>query len=147
MFLNELNKNESISFLSLVRHLAIIDNELSIKEEELINEYKEDLKITDEDAKVLSFEESISEFANSSFRVKNIVYFELIGLALIDGIYEAKEEEFLDKIAQAFEISLDKQLLYLDFFKQVKDFYDITFDEYESKVKKLNDKALALLPQ
>lgn len=147
MFLNELNKNESISFLSLVRHLAIIDNELSIKEEELINEYKEDLKITSEDVKVLSFEESISEFATSSFRVKNIVYFELAGLALIDGIYEAKEEEFLDKISKAFEIPLDKQLLYLDFFKQVKDFYDITFDEYESKVKKLTDKALALLPQ
>lgn len=147
MFLNELNKNESIAFVSLVRHLAVIDNEFSKKEEELINEYKEELKITDGDVNALSFEASIYEFANSSLRVKNIVYFELAGLALVDGVFEEKEEEFLDKIAKAFEISLDKQLSYLDFFKQVKDFYDVTFDEYESKLEKLNDKALALLPQ
>lgn len=147
MFLNELNKSESVAFINLVKNLALIDNEFSKKEEELINEYKEELKLTSEELKELSFDASILELAGSSLRIKNIIYFELTGLALVDGIFEKKEEDFLDALARSFEITLDKQLSYLDFFKQVKDFYDITFDEYESKIDKLNKKALALLPQ
>ncbi|MHC1681760.1 MAG: hypothetical protein AB6733_02210 [Clostridiaceae bacterium] len=147
MFLKELNKEEATTFISLIKNLAVIDNMFSKKEKELIEDYKSDLNLSDDDIKELSFEESISKLDSSSVRAKNIIYFELTGLALVDGVFDKEEEVFLDNIAKAFEISLDKQLSYLDFFKQVKDFYDIALDNYDSFLEKLNQKALALLPQ
>lgn len=147
MFLSELNKNESVNFISLIKNLAVIDNMFSKKEEELIAEYKTDLGLSHDEIKELSFEESVSQLKSSSFRIQNIIYFELTGLALVDGVFDKEEEGFLDNLAKAFEITLDKQLSYLDFFKQVKDFYDIAIDDYDSFLEKLNQKALALLPQ
>lgn len=147
MFLKELNKEEATTFISLIKNLAVIDNMFSKKEKELIEDYKSDLNLSDDDIKELSFEESLSKLDSSSVRIKNIIYFELTGLALVDGVFDKEEEVFLDNIAKAFQISLDKQLSYLDFFKQVKDFYDIALDNYDSFLEKLNQKALALLPQ
>ena len=40
----------------------------------------------------------------ASERVKNIVYFELLGLALVDGEYENTEIDFLEDLSNAFGI-------------------------------------------
>lgn len=145
MFLNELNKKESIAFINLVTLLAQTDNSYSEKEKELIADYKNELSLKDETLESLSFEAAIKELNNSTPRIKNIIYFELVGLALIDGVYEDSEIDYLNKLASSFNISKDKQNDYVTYFKVVKDLYDATFIDYESKLKTLEKKASKLL--
>lgn len=145
MFLKELNKKESIAFVNLVTLLAKTDNSYSDKEKALIDEYKSELSLSNDALKDFSFEEAIKELATSTSRIKNIIYFELVGLALIDGVYEDSEIKFLNDAAAAFGIKNDKQAAYVEYFKAVKDLYDITVVDYEGKIKALEVKAAKLL--
>ena len=45
MFLNELNKNEGIAFMQLVKGLANSDNVFAKEEKDLYNDYLEELNI------------------------------------------------------------------------------------------------------
>ena len=145
MFLEELNKKESVVFINLVQLLANADEILAENEKNLIADYIKELSLTNENIKSLSFQESISELKVSTDRIKNIIYFELVGVAISDGSYDSKEIEFLNKLACEFNISKDKQQDFLDYFKKVKDAYDITCVDYKSKIESLKKLALSLL--
>ena len=45
MFLNELKKDEAIAFLELVNQVANVDEVFAKEEKELIEDYKEELKL------------------------------------------------------------------------------------------------------
>jgi tellurite resistance protein len=145
MFLNELNKKESIAFVNLVETLAKIDDVFAQSEKELINEYIEELSLTNETIEELAFESSVKELSSSTDRVRNIIYFELIGLALADGSYDEKEVKFLNDLAVQFNISTKKQKDFINYFKMVKEVYDSTFVDYESKIESLKKSAMDLL--
>lgn len=145
MFLNELNKKESIAFVNLVEILAKIDGVFAEKEKDLLNEYIEELSLTNENLEKQNFQVVIKELEASTDRVKNIIYFELIGLALSDGSYDKEEIEFLDKLAAQFNISSEKQQQFIDYFKMVKDSYDSLFIDYENKLESLKKSAIDLL--
>lgn len=145
MFLDELNKEESVVFVNLVQLLANVDEVFAENEKNLIDDYMDELSLTNENVKSLSFQEAVSELKTSTDRIKNIIYFELVGLAISDGSYDSKEIEFLNKLACEFNISKDKQQDFLDYFKKVKDTYEITCVEYESKIESLKKLALSLL--
>ncbi|AWI06227.1 hypothetical protein [Clostridium drakei] len=145
MFLEEFNKKESVVFINLVQLLANADEILAENEKNLIADYMKELSLTNENIKSLSFQESISELKASTDRIKNIIYFELVGVAISDGSYGSKEIEFLNKLACEFNISKDKQQDFLDYFKKVKDTYDITCVDYKSKIESLKKLALSLL--
>lgn len=145
MFLNELNKKESIAFVNLVEILAKIDGVFAEKEKDLLNEYIEELSLTNENLEKQNFEVVIKELEASTDRVKNIIYFELIGLALSDGSYDKEEVEFLNKLAAQFNISPKKQQQFIDYFKMVKDSYDSLFIDYENKLESLKKSAKDLL--
>lgn len=145
MFLEEFNKKESVVFINLVQLLANADEILAENEKNLIADYMKELSLTNENIKSLSFQESISELKASTDRIKNIIYFELVGVAISDGAYDSKEIEFLNKLACEFNITKDKQQDFLDYFKKVKDAYDITCVDYKSKIESLRKIALSLL--
>lgn len=145
MFLEEFNKKESVVFINLVQLLANADEILAKNEKNLIADYMKELLLTNENIKSLSFQESISELKASTDRIKNIIYFELVGVAISDGSYDSKEIDFLNKLACEFNISKDKQQDFLDYFKKVKDAYDITCVDYKSKIESLKKLALSLL--
>lgn len=145
MFLNELSKQESIAFVNLVEVLANIDQVFAENEKELLEEYVEELSLTKEDIEKLDFESAIKKLEGSTDRIKNIIYFELIGLALSDGAYDEKEIQFLKGLAARFNISIEKQQEFINYFKLVKEEFDSTFVDYESKLEHLKKVALDIL--
>lgn len=145
MFLNELNKKEAIDFINIVETLAKIDDTFAQSEKELISEYIEELSLTNETIENLDFESSVKELVSSTDRIRNIIYFELVGLALADGSYDEKEVEFLNNLAVKFNISTKKQKEFIDYFKIVKEVYESTFVDYESKIESLKKAAMDLL--
>ncbi|KZL91082.1 TerB family tellurite resistance protein [Clostridium magnum] len=145
MFLNELNKKEAIDFIKIVETLAKIDDTFAQSEKELLSEYIEELSLTNETIESLDFEASVKELVSSTDRIRNIIYFELVGLALADGSYDEKEVEFLNNLAVQFDISTKKQKEFIDYFKIVKEVYESTFVDYESKIESLKKAAMDLL--
>ena len=75
MFLRELNKNESISFLQLVNEVANIDEVFAKEEKNLIEDYKKELGLVNFEIKRTSYEEIMNELKKSTYRNKLIIYF------------------------------------------------------------------------
>ena len=145
MFLTELNKEEASAFLSLVTQFAKVDETFAKEEKKLINDYLGELNLKEEDIKDLSYEEIINVLKKSKNRIKSIVYFELVGLALVDGEYGDKEIDFLDKIAVSLDIRRDKKIAFANYFFNFKEIYDFSVVEAESKIELLKEEAEALL--
>ncbi|MBL4930760.1 hypothetical protein [Clostridium paridis] len=145
MFLNELNIIESKAFVNLVRELANLDEIFAKEEEKLIEEYIDELTLRDQDIEKQSLEEIKDVFNSSTDRIKKIVFFELIGLALVDGEFEHKEEVFLKELAHDFNISFSRMLAFVDFFRNIKSVYDFTVVDYESKIKLIKEYAERLV--
>ena len=142
MFLTELNKEEASAFLSLVTQFAKVDETFAKEEKRLINDYLDELNLKEKD---LSYEEIINVLKKSKNRIKSIVYFELVGLALVDGEYGDKEIDFLDKIAVSLDIRRDKKIAFANYFFNFKEIYDFSVVEAESKIELLKEEAEALL--
>ena len=145
MFLTELNTEEANAFLSLVTQFAKVDETFANEEKRLIDEYLDELNLKEEDIKNLSYEEIINVLKKSKNRIKSIVYFELVGLALVDGEYGDKEIDFLDKIAVSLDIRRDKKIAFANYFFNFKEIYDFSVVEAESKIELLKEEAEALL--
>ena len=145
MFLTELNKEEASAFLSLVTQFAKVDETFAKEEKRLINDYLDELNLKETDIKDLSYEEIINVLKKSKNRIKSIVYFELVGLALVDGEYGDKEIDFLDKIAVSLDIRRDKKIAFANYFFNFKEIYDFSVVEAESKIELLKEEAEALL--
>ena len=145
MFLSELNTEESNAFLSLVTQFAKVDETFAKEEKRLINDYLDELNLKEKDIKDLSYEEIINVLKKSKNRIKSIVYFELVGLALVDGEYGDKEIDFLDKIAVSLDIRRDKKIAFANYFFNFKEIYDFSVVEAESKIELLKEEAEALL--
>lgn len=145
MFLTELNTEEASAFLSLVTQFAKVDETFAKEEKRLIYDYLDELSLKEEDIKKLSYEEIINVLKKSKNRIKSIVYFELVGLALVDGEYGDKEIDFLDKIAVSLDIRRDKKIAFANYFFNFKEIYDFSVVEAESKIELLKEEAEALL--
>ncbi|MBD7909800.1 MULTISPECIES: hypothetical protein [Clostridium] len=145
MFLNELNKNQATAFINLVNQFANVDQVFAKEEKELIDDYIKELNIDKEVVNSMSFEEIVDELKVANNRTKLIVYFELVGLALVDGDYGDKEIDFLDEIAISLDIRRDKKIAFANYFFNFKDVYNFSVVEAESKIKLLKEEAELLL--
>lgn len=145
MFLNELNKSEGISFLQLVKALANVDNCFEKEEQELYKDYLDELKIKDEEVQDSDLDKIYNELSASSERVKNIIYFELVGLALVDGEYEDEEVDFLEVVGEKLNIPRYKKISFANYFYNFVDIYKFSTVDAESKVKLLREQAEKLL--
>lgn len=145
MFLNELNNQEATAFLNLVESFAKVDTVFAKEEEDLIKDYVKELGLNTSEIPSLSVEAATNKLNEGAARIKNIVFFELVGLALIDGEFEEAEIKFLDDLADKFNISKEKFNSFIDFFIDVKLVYDLTFSKADEKIKDLEARAEALL--
>lgn len=145
MFLHELNKEESIAFINLVKEFANIDEIFANEEKNLIDDYIKELSLEECNVYKLTLEEIEKTLRGSSDRVKKIIYFELVGLALVDGEYEHKEKVFLNNLAYSFNIGLARRLEFMDFFRHVKSIYDFTVVDYNNKIELLKEHAEKIL--
>lgn len=145
MFLNELNKDEAMCFLNLVSTFAKVDNKFAEEEKRLLADYKEELGITDEEMKFIEFNDIISLLKKSSYRARSIIYFELVGVALVDGEYEVEEIDFLDKIAEEFEITRAKKIAIANYFYDFTDIYNFTTVDADKNIQLLREQAEAIL--
>lgn len=145
MFLNELNKNEGIAFMQLVKYLANSDNTFAKEEKALYNDYLAELNIAEGelgDANLSSIYENLKK---SSQRSKNLIYFELIGLALIDGEYEENEVKLLEEIGEKLEIERSKRIAFANYFYNFVDVYGFSVVDADSKINLLKEQAEKLL--
>jgi hypothetical protein len=145
MFLHELNKEESIAFINLVKEFANVDEIFANEEKNLIDDYIKELSLEECNVYKLTLEEIEKALRGSSDRVKKIIYFELVGLALVDGEYEHKEKVFLNNLAYSFNIGLARRLEFMDFFRHVKSIYDFTVVDYNNKIELLKEHAEKIL--
>ena len=103
MFLNLINKEEKENFLELVYKIASCDDEFSEEEEEILNNYKLELGIdTVPDTKPA--EELIAYFSDRETQLKKVVFFELYGMIMADGMVVDDENAMLEKIKEAFAL-------------------------------------------
>ena len=145
MFLNELSKNEGIAFMQLVKGLANSDNTFAKEEKNLYNDYLEELNIKENEIPDTNLNSIYENLKNSSERSKNIIYFELIGLALIDGEYDEKEVDFLEEIGKKLDIKRNRRISFANYFYNFVDVYGFSVVEAESKINLLKEQAEKLL--
>lgn len=110
MFLKELNKDQGLAFINLVTEFALADEDIRKEEEELINTYVKELGLEKEELANLSYENSINMIKDSSEKVKNIVYFEIVRIGLVDEDCDIEEVDFLEKVAKDLNISRAKKI-------------------------------------
>ncbi|WP_416187418.1 hypothetical protein [Clostridium perfringens] len=131
MFLKELNKEQGLAFINLVTEFALADENIKKEEEDLIRTYMRELDLEEEELGNLSYEESIETIKNSSEKVKNIVYFELVRIGLVDEDCDIEEVDFLEKISKDLNISRAKKI-------QVANcFYNFSEKDGEAKLEEM----------
>lgn len=145
MFLNKLNKEESICFLNLVSIFTKVDNKFVREEKVLVDEYKEELGIGTEEIIAIEYDDIIKKLSNSSEKSKLIIYFELVGLALVDGDYEDQEVDFLEKIASEFKVSRSKRFEIANYFYNFKDVDKFTTVNEDNNIELLREQAEAII--
>ncbi|MBO3375840.1 hypothetical protein [Clostridium perfringens] len=131
MFLKELNKEQGLAFINLVTEFALADENIKKEEEDLIRTYMKELDLEEEELGNLSYEESTETIKNSSEKVKNIVYFELVRIGLVDEDCDIEEVDFLEKISKDLNISRAKKI-------QVANcFYNFSEKDGEAKLEEM----------
>ena len=131
MFLKELNKEQGLAFINLVTEFALADENIKKEEEDLIRTYMKELGLEEEELGNLSYEESVETIKNSSEKVKNIVYFELVRIGLVDEDCDIEEVDFLEKISKDLNISRAKKI-------QVANcFYNFSEKDGEAKLEEM----------
>lgn len=145
MFLNELTKNEGIAFMQLVKGLANSDEVFAQEEKNLYSDYLEELNLKENEIPDENLDSIYENLKDASERVKNIIYFELIGLALIDGEYEEKEVDFLEEIGEKLEIKRNKRISFANYFYNFVDVYSFSVVDANSKIDLLKEQAEKLL--
>lgn len=109
MYLGELNAEQRDRFLDLGIGLASVDGDFSDAEKNAIHLLCDEMRIDDRYQADAPPEEAIRFFASKASRhIQRIVVFELLGIAMADSVYEARELELVNKAAKAFSIGEDE---------------------------------------
>lgn len=107
MYLGLLNAREKELFIGLVQHLVLADGENSDEEQKMILSYCEEMHMPYvKEFTQMAEKEIVEELVQiSTIQSKKIISFELLGLALVDGRYDAKEQEMLQEMNERFGIA------------------------------------------
>lgn len=101
MFLNQLQPEEKIAFFELAHLLASADGILALREELILDEYRQELQIDpDYQIRHLSMDEILQAF--QSERSKNVALTELFRLIFSDGVYQDEERRSVQLIKTYF---------------------------------------------
>lgn len=145
MILKELSRQEGIAFIQLVLEFVRMDKVLCKEQEYKIDEYKKELNITDKDLDELSFTESLCFIKEASDRTRHIIYFELLGLALVDGEYEDHEVGFLEELSNSLKIDRVSKFKYANFYYDYIDSYSESSSLSDKQREDLRAKAVEII--
>mgnify|MGYP006303522963 CR=1 FL=1 len=123
MYLARLNEQERKNFLNLAYYTANVDEDFSIAEENLIDDYRKEMELFDYEPEKIEFEEGIEFFADKAEEKKNIIFIETFALVMADANYEKKEKDLINKMQQKFGFSDEKTDQLCQWVKDVIDIY------------------------
>lgn len=137
MLLFELNKEESRAFMRLVSEFVTVDKKINKEEKSVIEKYLNKLNMNKEEINEISHTEAIEILDKSEDKIKNMVYFELLGVALIDGDYETSEVDYLEEVADKFNISRATKIALANYYFDVDKMKNKSEDEVKEKLIKI----------
>ncbi len=113
MLLSLLNRKEKLKFLDLAMHMVSVDGKPTEIEERLLNmmlaEVGEGIIQEYHFSLSKNLDETINYFTKQQQTVKNIIYLNLIKVAMSDDFYNTLQHFFLEDIREKFEISDTKK--------------------------------------
>ena len=137
MLLFELSKEESKAFMRIVLEFVSIDNKVNREEKNIVAKYLSKLNLSREEANNLTVEEAKEILKNSEDKIKKMIYFDLLGVALIDGDYETSEIDFLDEIANQFNISRANKIAFANYYYELDNMKDRSEEEINEKLLRI----------
>ena len=120
--------------MHLISEFVMADDEVNIEEKKLINKFFKEMNIENE-LDVLKLDEALDELKKSTQRIRNIVYFELIRLGLVDSDYRISEVEFLENISGDLGITRIQKIKYANYFYK---YSEDEFLDHEDAVNEAN---------
>ena len=102
MFLNRLEKEEKIAFLELAHYVARSDNDFSLSQKDIINNYCIEMQIEDISFNVKEFDiyNTLGKITNK--KSQKIVLLEIMALIYSDNFLHEEERHVLEKILEEF---------------------------------------------
>lgn len=137
MLLFELNKEESRAFMRLVSEFVTVYKKINKEEKSVIEKYLNKLNMNKEEINEISHTEAIEILDKSEDKIKNMVYFELLGVALIDGDYETSEVDYLEEVADKFNISRATKIALANYYFDVDKMKNKSEEEVKEKLIKI----------
>lgn len=137
MLLFELSKEESKAFMRIVLEFVSIDNKVNREEKNIVAKYLSKLNLSREEANDLTVEEAKEILNSSEDKIKKMIYFDLLGVALIDGDYETSEIDFLDEIANQFNISRANKIVFANYYYELDNMKDKSEEEINEKLLRI----------
>lgn len=123
MFLSELSREEQKVFLDLACTMINADERLTEEEEMAMRLYEQECVVSVADAKVVDFEKTILYFKDKSQLIKNKIFVELLGLALIDDDFDVEEKKIIETAEKVLGISVKKKDELLKLLNRTKQVY------------------------
>ncbi|PKK97422.1 MAG: hypothetical protein CVV58_01290 [Tenericutes bacterium HGW-Tenericutes-3] len=124
MLLSVLNRKEKLKFLDLAMHMVSIDGKPNELEQRLLNMMLAEVgdNIVQEYHFSLSkdLKQTLKFFEKANTKIKNIVYLNLIKVAMSDDFYNTLEHEFLEEMREQLQINdvKKKQLMRLVYMER-----------------------------
>lgn len=109
MFLSGFDYNEKCAFFSLARNIVEADANISKNEDNLLNQYLDEMSLNIEQITDISEDDAIGTFLNTSSRVRKQVFIELFALTLCDNELAREEDELISRYADSLQISAQDQ--------------------------------------
>lgn len=109
MFLSGFDYNEKCAFFSLARNIVEADANISKNEDNLLNQYLDEMSLNIEQITDISEDDAIGTFLNTSKRVRKQVFIELFALTLCDNELAREEDELISRYADSLQISAQDQ--------------------------------------
>lgn len=134
MFLNYLEEENKERFLKLCVYAALANDTFEKKEKEMIYAYCREMSISEYIPDICdNFEDVLNDISKNTNNIeKNIILLEILGLVKSDGVYDDKEREFMEKLAEGIKVKedmLERTNSLLDIYMDIcKDLYTLIME-------------------
>lgn len=107
MFIHELDSRQKEAFFTLLHELVLADEKLVEEEKTARSLLKREAGLDElPDPDQMSFSEAVDQFNSQRDQIN--VLLELLLVAHVDNVYHPEEEDLIQSLTSAFEISMEK---------------------------------------
>jgi len=118
MFLNKLENNEKVAFLTIAHHIARSDGDFSENEQNTIATYCMEMQIEDINYNAESFNLNTILSEIKSKESQKILLLEIMALIYSDGLHE-EEQKILNEIIKIYNINQSLLSVYAEWTKAI----------------------------